>query len=601
MFFYAPNRKAQFVEGNTSVPTISRYIKLLNSLEIIELKKSLIINKLPYIFHIVLLLLKKITKMKKILLLLTLVVSYLLSVAQTDNIDSLKQELQTLNNAEKVKILNEIAKEYLLINPNKTIEYAQQAINLSQSTKDELNYAIALRTLGLGYGKLDYNKLALKEYQKSLNICIKLDNKNEIAETLSKIGILYKRTNNSNLALETFKECLELQTKLKNTKEIARLYLNIGAVYSMKQEYDTTLYYTKKSIKTYDFEKNNEHSLFATYNNNIGFAYEGLNKLDSALIYYNIAVEIGERTNEFAHLSGCYTNIGYVYLKKANYKLSYKCFEKGLNIAKKKGLKIVQSEIYNGLYSLFIKQKDYKKAADYSRKYIAVYDRLNIISNKAEIEELRLIHDLEKKEEEIKSLNKINKLRLILLFAFIAIVLVIVFLIVLRILYKRKILKAELEKKTIKTEALNNEIEYKTNQLTNFTISILKKNEIFKTIDISFKSIKRKANKEIVKEIAEAHNLIKISLGFAKEEKEFNNQLNEINKKFFDVLNNRYPSLSNNEKNIAALLKINLSSKQIALLKNVEVTSIEHYRYNIRKKLKLKKEDNLSDFLASFC
>ena len=69
---------------------------------------------------------------------------------------------------------------------------------------------------------------------------------------------------------------------------------------------------------------------------------------------------------------------------------------------------------------------------------------------------------------------------------------------------------------------------------------------------------------------------------------------------FFDNLRDRHPDLSSNEIKLSAYLKLNLSSKEIASLMNVAITSIEQSRYRLRKKFNLSKEVNLSNYIQSF-
>jgi PAS domain S-box-containing protein len=75
--------------------------------------------------------------------------------------------------------------------------------------------------------------------------------------------------------------------------------------------------------------------------------------------------------------------------------------------------------------------------------------------------------------------------------------------------------------------------------------------------------------------------------------------LRNILSPFAHKLASRYLSLTNREVRIADLIKEGRSSKEIADLLNVTDSSINIYRYRIRKKLGLKKENNLRTYLSS--
>jgi DNA-binding CsgD family transcriptional regulator len=61
----------------------------------------------------------------------------------------------------------------------------------------------------------------------------------------------------------------------------------------------------------------------------------------------------------------------------------------------------------------------------------------------------------------------------------------------------------------------------------------------------------------------------------------------------------KYLSLTNREVRVAELIKEGKSSKEIAELLNVTESSVNINRYRLRKKLALKKQDNLKVYLTS--
>ena len=75
--------------------------------------------------------------------------------------------------------------------------------------------------------------------------------------------------------------------------------------------------------------------------------------------------------------------------------------------------------------------------------------------------------------------------------------------------------------------------------------------------------------------------------------------LRNILSPFAHKLGSKYLTLTSREVRIADLIKAGRSSKEIANLLNVSDSSINIYRYRIRKKLGLKKEENLRTYLSS--
>jgi DNA-binding NarL/FixJ family response regulator len=60
-----------------------------------------------------------------------------------------------------------------------------------------------------------------------------------------------------------------------------------------------------------------------------------------------------------------------------------------------------------------------------------------------------------------------------------------------------------------------------------------------------------------------------------------------------DILTNAYPEITNAEAGTAIMLTRGLSNKDIASLTLTTVRNIEKHRFNLRKKLKLKRDDDL--------
>ena len=77
----------------------------------------------------------------------------------------------------------------------------------------------------------------------------------------------------------------------------------------------------------------------------------------------------------------------------------------------------------------------------------------------------------------------------------------------------------------------------------------------------------------------------------------FELHFNEVNDDFTKKLIYQFPEISPLEVRLSVYLKMNLSTKEIANLSHVSTRAIEMSRYRLRKKLGLKKEINLIDFL----
>ena len=161
----------------------------------------------------------------------------------------------------------------------------------------------------------------------------------------------------------------------------------------------------------------------------------------------------------------------------------------------------------------------------------------------------------------------------------------------------------ELEKQRIESdnEKLHFEVINKSKKLANSTMNIIQKNEIL----IEIKDELNEMKKELGERFTEKHYsrlLHKIDSNMTSEEswRIFEDNFNEVHEDFLKRLKHNFPDLSPGDLKLAAYLRMNLSSKEISPLLFISVRSIENKRSRLRKKLGLKEEDNLVDFIIRF-
>ena len=73
----------------------------------------------------------------------------------------------------------------------------------------------------------------------------------------------------------------------------------------------------------------------------------------------------------------------------------------------------------------------------------------------------------------------------------------------------------------------------------------------------------------------------------------------EVHPVFFNVLVTRYPNLTNDDLKLCAYLKLQLSSKEIARLLNLELAAINKRRNRLRKKLNIESSVDLHEFILT--
>ena len=81
--------------------------------------------------------------------------------------------------------------------------------------------------------------------------------------------------------------------------------------------------------------------------------------------------------------------------------------------------------------------------------------------------------------------------------------------------------------------------------------------------------------------------------------KEFQMNVEKVNQDFFNRLNQKFPDLTPNERHLCGLIRLNLSTKEIAVIRNISPKSVEMGRYRLRKKLNLGPKEEITSFLQN--
>jgi phosphate/sulfate permease len=176
----------------------------------------------------------------------------------------------------------------------------------------------------------------------------------------------------------------------------------------------------------------------------------------------------------------------------------------------------------------------------------------------------------------------------------------------LKALEENYLLKVEHLEKSIKDkihlqEDLSKELKFRQSEMVTMAMSIIRKNEFLN--DLKEEIIKIKANtmdQEIRLRLNNLSLMITQDLSIDRDREKFQMHINEQNSNFIHKLSESFPSITDNEKRLASLLRLNLSSKEIASILNISPKSVEMNRYRLRKKLKVDPKINLNDFIRGF-
>lgn len=163
-------------------------------------------------------------------------------------------------------------------------------------------------------------------------------------------------------------------------------------------------------------------------------------------------------------------------------------------------------------------------------------------------------------------------------------------------LQKEKERELEAARIKAKNEQLEQELLYKSKMLVNSAMTIAQKNKILLELKQKMKTERSDPpptggrNRGLLK-------LINRSLHSDQEWQLFEKNFAEVHENFLQTLKEQYPNITSGELRLAAYLRMDLSSKEIASILHISTRSVENKRYRLRKKMALESSQNLKDHL----
>lgn len=160
----------------------------------------------------------------------------------------------------------------------------------------------------------------------------------------------------------------------------------------------------------------------------------------------------------------------------------------------------------------------------------------------------------------------------------------------------------EIEVSTVQLENMNlaTRLEEKKKQLITYSLNIGEQRKYLELISVSIEeAIKADTMEEKNRLLKNQLIEIKQRMSFSGEVDEIYRQAEQVHVEFIEKLDEAYPNLTNKEKKILVLLRVGLSTKEMAPLLNISPKSVEISRYRLRTKLELDRNENLTQFIQS--
>lgn len=478
-----------------------------------------------------------------------------------------------------------------------------------QKGESPLEQAGTLALMGDFYEKNGLPSTAIEQYGQALELIADLPPDTLHASLNNAIAKIHLEADNYDLAIGFVNEALAKSEGLNEIKYQAIASGTLGECMEKQGEYGQALELQKKALALY--QKLDDGLGMAKTHENIGSIYEDLVQYDLALEYFQKAYDYSKDT-ENAFLADILNNIGDIFRKQGNY-------EEGLKFTGKAKALSIKIRDHKQLASAY---KDLAKAYAQMGDYQIAYQNLTeaesyrkLLTEEIDKNQLNLwqaIYDTHQKENQIQLLREKNKVNLanqkLMVIAFISIALMAF----LGFKYtkrkrvdqqrlkelERRTLRAELEKKAAEEEILQKENQTKTTALSRYSLQLSQKNKLLFELSRKLKNMSARREMDFPVKLKHLSKEIDFHLEQENEWEEFMFFFEEIHPGFSKKLNETAcAELSPAELRLAALLRLNLSSKEMASILRITPDSVRVARYRLRKKLPIEAKKDLVNFM----
>lgn len=146
-------------------------------------------------------------------------------------------------------------------------------------------------------------------------------------------------------------------------------------------------------------------------------------------------------------------------------------------------------------------------------------------------------------------------------------------------------------------QELESVLNEKNSKLVEITSTTIKKNELLHNVKEEIEAfVSKNPSTSISNRLSKISKTINSPALVKDDWSMFVMQFEASHPTFFRDIKLQYPNLTPSELKLAACLKLNLTTKDIAALLNISVRGVEVSRYRLRKKINLSSSDNLNEF-----
>lgn len=487
----------------------------------------------------------------------------------------------------------------------------------------------------LRLGRADEAEQLLNEQMK---IATRAGMEFNVAAIHNNLASVFQRKGLNTKAMEHFLKAIAYFEKVNDYRQLGVLYANIGNLNLDVPNYHQARDLYFKALQ--NARKAGDRRQEAAVLTNLGVVYSRMDSINAAMQYFNQSIAVIQQLGDKEELARAYHNIAKIQVDNNNLKEGLANYRRSLGLSKE--IRTFQGELFNHysvgrtfqilgrfdqalrhydtvrqmldkvpnpefqLYVLYAIQSVHASMGNKAKAYpylLQAYntnDSLLRSGNQERIAALQAQYDQAKEESralklEQEILEHKGVMRLWIIFGLSGLIALLAIAIWMTIGRRRSVLKALYAEAEL--ERTRMELDFRRRELVSSAILLAETQEKVEKIEESLNEVKTKA-KGLDAELFNGLTRQLKSISPQRKFSEFEKRFDAVNEQFNTLLVARHPELSPAELRICSLLRLGLSSKEIAGITNRTVRTIENSRSIIRRKLSLGNDENLVTYLA---
>jgi len=471
---------------------------------------------------------------------------------------------------------------------------------IALGANDKKTIGVSLQQMGkISYAQGHYAQ-SLDYHLQAEKVFLQLEDKKLLADNFNDLGSVYYQNIDRKSSRRQYNEALKIYKKLNNHTGLGETYGNIGHLQEKQQRYDSAFFYQRLALTEY--RKADNRLGMAKIYENLGSIHEDLVRYDSAMHYFDLSLKLYHQgKNEVASIE-VVNNIGDILRKQGGYTEGLAYSRKALKMSIETKNEYQQASAYRDIskaYNLMGRNDSAYHYLELSRKHLL---QIYSVQNNKQMSFLQIIYNLDKKNDEIAALENNHKLNLTITVAVVIVVLLLIIMGALTISRQRLKLRESIvvaEKNAQLSAAQQEQLELKSKELTTHTLQVIQHNQFLENMRSTITDMVKDDKRDQKKQLQELVKQISQNINHDQQWKDFTGIFEQLHQSFFDNLKAHCADLTVNDIRLIALLKMNMSAKDMAAIFGISQDSLRVARYRLRKKMNIAEGENLISFIQS--